>query len=98
MESHVCTQQKQIVELVKSDKRQTEAIFGNQEIGEIGIVGELKAIRALLEEMKPTYIEIKGWGDFYKRGKEVGGGLVLFLTGLGVIAGSIYAFKEWIKK
>lgn len=98
MPEHFCTQQRQIDALTSSDKRQSLAIFGDPESGEIGMVGELKTIRELLEEMRPTYKELDNWWTFFKKGKDVGLGMAMFITALGVIFGGIYAIKEWINK
>lgn len=62
------------------------------------ITTELKEIKALLEEMKPTYHELNDWGTFWKKGKEAGLGIALFFVTAGAIFGGIYAIKEWIKK
>lgn len=94
---HECYQLPQFELLMKSDKKQNEAIFGDVMTGEPGMVAEIKAIRALLEEMKPTYKELNDWGTFFQKGKKAGLTLAAFITVLGVIFGGVLALKDWLK-
>lgn len=97
-QAHECYQVLNIDSLVASDKKQNDAIFGNVETGDHGMVSDIKDIKKMLEDMKPTYNELNSWGTFFKKGKDLGIGLAMLITMSGVIFGGLYAIKEWIKK
>jgi len=51
-----------------------------------------------VNKLFPVYEDITGWGDFFRRGKQLGLGVAIFFTTAGIIIGSVYAIKEWFKK
>lgn len=96
-ELHICVQQDQIKDLVASDKKQSAALFGDDFTGEVGIVADVKAMRALLEEMKPTYKELNDWGTFFQKGKKLGLALASVITIVGILYGGMLAIKTWLQ-
>ena len=88
---HICTQQTKI-------SRLELAIFGDEVLGEKGMLELVKDINQKTDEMLPTYNEINNWSTFFKKGKELGVGLVVIITGIGIVMGALYSIKDWLKK
>lgn len=58
----------------------------------------MKELGGKVDDMAPTVKDIKDFATFFRVGKQVGLGTALIVTTFGIIAGAIYALKEWIKK
>lgn len=94
-----CSQIEQINNLSKQTDRQNRALFGNpDDPNDLGAIELIKEIHATQLKMIPTYNDINNWGMFFKKGRELGGILVAIALGGGVLVGTIFAIKEWIKK
>lgn len=94
-----CTQQERIDDLTKQSSRVNLALFGNpDDPNDLGAIELIKEIHKTQLKMIPTYTEMDNWGTFFKKGREVGGFLVVFLLGSGVIVGTIYSIKSWFRK
>ena len=51
-----------------------------------------------IDKVFPVYEDFTGWRDFFRRGKQLGLGLAIFITTLGIILGGVYALREWFRK
>ena len=62
------------------------------------LIDEISEMNDKLEEAMPTVREINKIRDAWIVGSILGGWMVKFVIGVGIILSAIYAFREWIKK
>jgi len=62
------------------------------------LIDEISEMNDKLEEAMPTVREINKIRDAWTVGSILGGWMVKFVIGVGIILSAIYAFREWIKK
>lgn len=97
-EPHVCYQANEIKALKEAVSIQNRALFGDPTTGNVGAVYHIKEINDNIKKMMPTYQDMDNWGNFFKKGRELGALLVAIALGGGVLIGAALAIKEWIKK